>query len=394
MGDSTLLSSKNKVLSADQKVDEFAPSCWWIVFFAFFFLAAYFIGADFGKFEPDYHQAHSLTMTHLHQNGDFFQLLRTIPNSASGILPLWLYGFVQGFSLHKLVSLCVFLCILLIIWRATGSNAFGRYFLMGLLVSPMMISATAWVLPETFALLTLVLICMLSVNYPVLSVALSAIVPFGRQTFIVLLFGRLFFWPKNFIAYVASGVVALLAIILLIYIWGGLVPPNLMAVHLTPSIKSPIVALLIFSLYFFQQNVMFLRTAVISVPRLIIALTASALLVSIGLLQPSLLGGGFIFSRIEAYSLVCAWLFETILLTVFFYCTLPNTIAFFALASISFATTNYMFLKYVDFYFFAFLAYGLSDIGVQFKSSFTAYARSGFVFQLFSISAAIIFYVL
>ena len=394
MSNSTIYPSKTKTLRAGQKMDAFGPSCWWIALCTIFFLVAYSFSADFGKFEPDYHQAHLLTMIHLHQDGDFFQLLRTIPNSASGILPLWLYGFVQGFTLHKLISLCVFSCILIIVWRVTGLNEFGRYFLMALLISPMMISATAWVLPETFALLTLVLIYMLSVNYPTLAVVLSAILPFGRQTFIVLLFGRLFFWPKNFIAYVAGGLVALLSIALLVYIWGGLVPPNLMAVHLTPSVKSPIVALLIFSLYFFQQNVMSLRTAVLSVPRLIISFVVSALLVSIGLLQPPLFGGGFIFSRIEAYSFVFSWLFETTLLTLFFYSTLPNTIALFTLASISFATTNYMFLKYVDFYFFAFLAYGLSDIKEQFKSSFTAYARSGFAFQLFSISAAIIFYML
>jgi len=386
--------SKTKLSDSSQKIVEFKPSLWWVVVCAIFFLTAYFLGADFGKFKPDYYQAHSLAMIHLHQDGGIFQLLRTIPNSASGVLPLWLYGFVQGFELHKFFSLCTFLCILIIVWRVTDLNEFGRYFLMALLISPMIISATAWVLPEIFALLILILIYALSNSYPVLAVVLSALVPFCRQTFIAPLFGRLLFWPKNLMAYFAMGLVAFLGMVVLVYIWGGLVPPNLMAVHLTPSLKSPIVALLIFSLYFFQQNVMILRTSAISTPRFLIAIAFSALLVTIGLAQPPLLGGGFIFSRIEAYNLVIAWFFEVALLTLFFCSTMPNTIAFFTLASISFGTTNYMFLKYVDFYFFAFLAYGLSDINKQFKTSFAAYSRSGFVFEFFSISAAIIFYLL
>ena len=186
-----------------------------------FFLVSYLLGADFGKFEPDYYQAHALTMSHLHEEGDFFQRLRTIPNSASGIFPLWLYGFFEGFALHKFISLCVFTCTLAIIWRVTCLNDYGRYFLMALLISPMMISATAWVLPEIFALLTVVLVCMLSVNHPVLAVALSALVPLSRQTFIVHLVGRLFFGPMKLRGYVAMVLVASLALAFLIYIWEG-----------------------------------------------------------------------------------------------------------------------------------------------------------------------------
>ena len=62
------------------------------------------------------------------------------------------------------------------------------------------------------------------------------------------------------------------------------------------------------------------------------------------------------------------------------------------LASMSFITTNYMFLKYVDFYFFAFLAYGISDINESFQLVFTEYAQSGFVFEIFSFLAASVFY--
>lgn len=369
-------------------------SYWMIAALAVFFLSAYLLGADFGKFQPDYFLAHSLTMAHLHREGDFLQLLQTIPNSASGAFPLWLYGFVSGFAVHKALSLCVFIGVVATVWRTTRMDDYGRYFVMALLVSPMMISATAWVLPEMFALLVVLLVFALSSSYPLLAVALSALVPLSRQTFIVLLGGRLFFWPKNLIAYVGMGAVAALALAALVYVWGGPVPPNLAKVHVTPSVKSPIVALLIFSLYFLYQNLRGLRAAPLHVSRLAISGAVALALVWVGLQQPPLLGGGYIFSRLEARSLLFAGAFEAALLTIFFYQTRINTVVFFVLASLSFATTNFMFLKYVDFYFFAFLGYGLSDINQQLKPLFSDYARSGFAFQLFSICAAVVFYVL
>lgn len=361
---------------------------------AAFFLVAFGLGADFGKFAPDYYAAHSITMSHLHQDGEFKTLLRTIPNSASGVFPLWLYGFFEGFLNHKVISLCFFLGIITIIWRATHLNDHGRYFVMALLLSPMMISATAWVLPEIFALLTVVWVCWLTVKHPKAAVILSALVPLSRQTFIILLAGRWFFKPKNFIAYFSSIVIALLALSLLAFVWDGLVPPKLAAVHLTPSIKSPITALLIFSLYFVYQNLKALRKSPTDWKRLSISLVVAVVIVLIGLNQVPLLGGGYIFSRIEARNFLLAGLFEAALLTLFFYKSKINVIVFFVLASLSFGTTNYMFLKYVDFYYFAFLAYGISDICEQEKLIFTEYARSCLMFQLFSISIAIFFYVL
>lgn len=393
MSEVKLNSPMNEVV-ADQTLARIARSNVSILVCAIIFMGAYWLGADFGKFEPDYYQAHALTMSHLHQGGDFLQLLRTIPNSASGVFPLWLFGFFEGFAAHKFMSLCVFGSIVFAVWYATQLNEYGRYFIMALLLSPMMISATAWVLPEIFSLLVVVVVCILSVNYPIFAVVLSALVPLCRQTFIVLLGGRLFFWPKNFAALIATGLVSSLALATLAYVWGGLVPPKLAGVHLTPSIKSPIVALLIFSLYFVYQNIAKLRSAPINPARIVLSLIAAVMLVWIGLNQPPLLGGGYVFSRIESRSLLAAGIFEAALLTLFFYQTRINTIVFFVLASISFGTTNYMFLKYVDFYFFAFLAYGLSDINEKLRPAFIDYARSGFVFQLVSILAAIAFYVM
>lgn len=165
-----------------------------------------------------------------------------------------------------------------------------------------------------------------------------------------------------------------------------------MNIHITPSLKSSVVGLLIFSLYFFYQNITTLKNSPVDWSRLTISIIIAVVLIWINLLQPSLFGGGYIFSRIEASNLLFAGIFETALLTLFFYKTKINTIIFFLFASLSFGTTNYIFLKYVDFYIFAFLAYGISDIDEQSKQSYTNYARSCFMFQLFSISTAIIYY--
>jgi hypothetical protein len=305
-----------------------------------------------------------------------------------------LFGFFEGFLIHKTISLFVFLGIAAIILYGTRLNDYGRYFLMALLLSPMMISSTAWILPEIFSLLTVILVCFLTSKHPMAAVMFSALVPLSRQTFIVLLGGRLFFRPKNLITYVASVITASFALACLFFIWDGLVPPKLAGVHITPSFKSPIVALLIFSLYFAFQNLTSLRNAPIRWSRLAFSIVAALIIVWFGLNQPPLFGGGYIFSRIEARNLWLAGLIETALLVLFFYKTKINVIVFFSLASLSFGTTNYMFLKYVDFYYFAFLAYGMSDIDESNVHAFTDYAKSGFAFQLFSISLATLFYVL
>jgi hypothetical protein len=147
-------------------------------------------------------------------------------------------------------------------------------------------------------------------------------------------------------------------------------------------------------LYFVYHNLRSLRDAPLNVARLSIAAVVAVALVWINLHQPPLLGGGYIFSRLEARSALLAGMFEAGLLTLFFYQTRLNTIVFFVLAALSFATTNFMFLKYVDFYFFAFLGYALGDIDARSREAFVDYARSGFVFQLFSLTAAFVFYVL
>ncbi len=358
----------------------------------FIFLVSFLFGADFGKFEPDYFAAHSITMRHLHGPGDILNLLRTIPNSASGVLPLWLFGFVGGIFTHKLLSLCIFLTIIGLIWHATKPDDYGYYFILGALLSPMMMSATAWVLPELFALLLVVLFCKLTKNHRYVALMIAPLVPLSRQTFIVFLGARLLFLPKNLGAYLLGCVLAAGALGGLAYVWGGLVPPRLAGVHLTPSLKPAIVSFLIFTLYFAVHSFRVCVQTPFNRWRAAGSILASIVAVIVGLNADPLLGGGYIFSRLELLNLPLAVIIEITLISTFLYANKLSTIGFVLISSISFSTTNYMFLKYIDFYFFAFLSYGLSDIGEQYKKYFLEYAYSGLIFQIFSLTLALVYY--
>jgi hypothetical protein len=371
----------------------FIKSNFIILPFLFFFFIAYHLGFDFGAFEDDYSGAHSITMLHLHEEKNFIELLKTIPNSASGVLPLWLFGFFETYFMHKLISIFIFFIIIFIIWYVTRLNEYGRYFTLALLTSPMIISGTAWAMPEIFGLFITILVFSLTYKQVKSAIILSALVPLARQTFIVLLFGRVFFEPKNLKAYIMMCLISGISLILLIYIWQGLVPPNLTR-HYDPSIKASIIALLIFSMYFFYDNLInfYKYKSSIDPIRLIISIIVAITIVLIGINQPPLAAGGYFFSRLEIKSLILTSLAEILLLSLFFYQTKLNTIFFTIFASLSFITTNVIFLKYIDFYFFCFLAYGISDVNKRFKNLFTSYAKSCFMFQIFSIITAFIYY--
>ena len=359
-----------------------------------FFLFNFFSGIDYGAFSPDYYQAHLLTMIHLHKpNVNFFDLMRTIPNSASGVFPLWLYGFINGIYAHKFASLFVYLSIIAIVIKYSSLNSFGLMYLVSLSISPMIISATTWVLPELFALFLLICILMLGKNYPKLSVILSFFLPLSRQTSIVLLFGRIFFKPANLYVYIATVLSAAIGLGCLIYIWQGLVPPNLAKVHMTSSIKSAIIALLIFSLFFLYANVRAIGLDKIKFRKLSLCILFSVLIVLIGLNQSNLYGGGYVFSRVESFNIVFAFILEVSLLAILFYSSSKPLILFCLFASISFATTNYMFLKYIDFYIFGFLGYYFTDIDENNKIKYLSYVKSVLIFEIFSIITAFLFYI-
>jgi len=347
---------------------------------------------DFGKFEPDYYFAHSLAMSHLHGDKGLVDLLKTIPNSASGVLPLWFLGFFTGLTTHRFIWFCLFSVLVVIILITTRFNKFGRYFVWSLALSPMMISSTTWVLPEMFALFVIVVLALLLKHHSWWSVLFAAFVPFSRQTFLVFLYGRSLLGVRNRLQNVLILLTSTLALLVLVVIWGGLVPPKLSKVHLTPSLKAPIVALLITSLYFLKSNLSIIKERKIDKSRMYVAVTLSVLLVLLGLIAPELSGGGYIFSRLESYNFIIAFIIESFLLFTLFYGLKLQVLLYFVLVMSSFSTTNYLFLKYVDFYFFGFLALGMSGLNGVSRAEFENYAISGLYFQFFSLSLACVYY--
>ncbi|MFB9159179.1 hypothetical protein [Chromobacterium violaceum] len=358
------------------------------------FLILVFLGSDFGAFKRDYFEAHSLAMTHLHGDGGLIYLLKTIPNSASGVLPLWLYGFSKSYYVHKIFSLLTSASILILIINGCKDSHVRKYLFCSVAISPMFISATSWMLPEIFALLLVYFVhaCVKKEKLSWFSVPLSFLVPISRQTFIVPIALRLFFSPRKLAIWLSTAVAATAALGLLYLIWGGLVPPRLMKVHNTPSIKSGLVALLIFSLYFLPFNIKKILNEAVYFRRLTISILIGLACAMIGTRLPALYGGGYFFTRIEAWNVTGAILIETLLYSVFFYKARLNVLLFSIVASVSFCTTNYMFLKYVDFYVLAFLSYALSDISKEEALLFVDYAKSIFTFQIFSLIVSILFY--
>jgi hypothetical protein len=361
---------------------------------AFLFFANFLLDADFGKFRPDYFEAHSLGMRHLHRHAPFQELVRTIPNSASGVLPLWLYGFVDGLAAHQMVSLGVFFSLLVLIALKRRLDAFAVHYLAALLLSPMIVSSVTWALPEMFALWLVLVVFALPDRLAPLSIGLAALVPWGRQTFVTHIGNRFFFLTKGGVPrFLLEGFASACGLFVLYRIWDGLVPPKLAKVHLSPSLKSFTLAMTVFSLYFTYDNLQRIRAHPLRGWRLPVAFAAAGVLVATNLAAPSLHGGGYLFSRLEGWSLPMAAVIECGLLTLFFFASDLRLIVWTVISSASFATTNYLFLKYIDFYVFAFLGYGLTRLTPAVRCTFDQYARSVFVFECFSLPIAYIFYV-
>lgn len=354
------------------------------------FLTLVYLEKDFGAYKADYFHAHSLSMSHLHGNLDIVTLLQTIPNSASGVLPLWIYGFTDNFYLRRGISILFVLIILLLVYFYAPNEKYKKYTLSSLALSPMLISATTWILPEVFALLLIYMIHALN-RFPLVTLPLSLMLPWARQTFIVPLALRGAFIPINKIYFFINFVFAFAGLGFLYLIWGSLVPPNLTKVHLTPSVKSVIYALLIFSLYFFYSNVKSVLNE-FKLTKFLISVTISFIIVTLHFYSQEVYGGGYIFSRIEKLIPYTAFIIEIALLTLLFYKSKISVLIFCIVSSISFCTTNYMFLKYVDFYILAFLSYGLSDIDEKNKLLFVSYAKSICVFQIFSLGLSFLYY--
>lgn len=355
------------------------------------FIFQVFSGADYGKFMPDYYEAHLITMIHLHLDKSFLYLMQSIPNSASGVFPLYLLGFFEDLFVHRLLSITAIIIMIYLLHKNLSSPEVTFYIASSLFLSPMIISSTSWILPEIFSLLALALLFNYS-KYLFPNIVFSFLIPFSRQTFISLIFSRLFYKPSNLKYWLYSMLTASISILILYFIWGGLIPPRLSLVHNTPSIKAGILWLLIFILYFVPFFISEITKFNFQMKRVIISVTFSIFLVYINSLQPELISGGYIFSRVEKYFPILGFLFEVVLLFIFFSMADISLILFALCSSITFCTTNGVLLKYVDFYVFAFLLYSISDVSDDYKKNITKYAKSIFHFEIFSLILAFIYY--
>jgi hypothetical protein len=351
---------------------------------SFIFLIAFLYGADFGLYKSDYFLAHSIAMDHLHTGNDLIGQIRDIPNSASGVLPLWLYGFFSGLIIHKFITFVIFLYVLFLIYIKTHkkSPAFGYLFMSTLLISPSMISSVTWCLPEIFTLAVFYTLVSLEDKYQFIRYFLAFITPLSRQTFIAMIFSQIIY-NKNLKEIFYQLIFATIGLLMLIKIWGGLVPPSKMDMHTNPSLKSFIMSQLIFSLYFLASNIenLFKGAAVLNPKKFVIFLFLSSVIIFVNLQLDALAFGGFIFSRLEDISLPISFLIETVCLAFYLYFSKRDIILFTLICSITLATTNLLFVKYTDFFIFSFLALGLN----QYKNEkMTQYAKSILLFQYFN----------
>jgi hypothetical protein len=362
----------------------------------FFFLNLF--SCDFGKYKVDYYQAHLRSMRFLHSEGPFIDLVRDVPASASGVLPLWIYGFFDTYTQHYILSLFFYFSVVLLIYFSNKSSLKDSKILIisSLLISPSVVSATIWNLPEVFSLLVVLFIILLPDKFAFFRFLFALIIPFCRQTFAALSFYRLFF-SKNIKAnlFLVEVALTLTSLLFLIYIWGGIVPKSRAEVHLTPSYKSFYLSILIFSLYFFFDNLEKVRHYKFNFfshnKKNLLIFFISFFLTALNLFAQPLYGGGFIFSRLEGLNVFLYFPLELFLIYFFFKLTSINVIFFVIFASLTFSTTNFLFMKYTDFYIFIFLGYTLMN---EFKNNdcILRYCRSIYVFEFFYLLLALIYY--
>jgi hypothetical protein len=257
----------------------------------------------------------------------------------------------------------------------------------------MIISSTAWALPEVTALAIVGLaIALRNSKFKIFSYVLSFLVPWSRQTFIVFLGISFFDDLKITLKLLFSCIFGFIGLGVLVYFWGGIVPPNLAEVHLTPSLKPATTALLIFCLYFFYFGLSELKAFEFN-NKLLGKLILVAIIVIVDVLSPPLLGGGYIFSRLSSFDSTLSLIVQFCVLFVAFNVLNFRLIAVLIFLSLTFATTNYMFLKYVDFYMQILLLILLTCMPNSLpKELHLKVVQSVLLFQAFSLILAIIFY--
>ena len=126
----------------------------------------------------------------------------------------------------------------------------------------------------------------------------------------------------------------------------------------------------------------FFLTACSPYKKIVISLLLSSVVIFINLHLEPLTFGGFIFSRLEELSLPVSFVIEFLLLAFYLCFSNKDTLLFTLICSLTLSTTNLLFIKYTDFFIFAFLAFGLnrSEHALKMKQ----YAKSILFFQYFS----------
>ena len=358
------------------------------------FVAGVLLGVDFGAFERDYYEAHSLGMDHLSNNlMTISERMLSIPNSASGVFPLWIMGHLDSLTMRVLFSALMLVVFILAVYTSSLEVEVKRVFVGSLLISPMIMSSTAWALPEVTALAIVGLsIATRKSKFNFFSYVLSFLVPWSRQTFIVFLGLSFFDDFKITRQLLFSCIFGSVGLGMLVYFWGGIVPPNLTEVHLTPSLKPVTTALLIFCLYFGYFGISELAHFELS-KKVLLKLLLVAAIIIIDFLSPPLFGGGYIFSRLSSFNSILSITLQACILFVVFNALSFRLIGILMFLSLTFATTNYMFLKYVDFYMPILLLTLLTFMPNSLpKVSHLKVVQSVLFFQAFSLTVAIIFY--
>ena len=320
-----------------------------LIFLLIFIISVSLIhnGINFGSFKIDYYEAHLLTMDVFSKYG-LLDGTKEMYLSASGALPLWFQSQFESLSSRRLINISIWIFTLILLFKCTFKAGLNKESALLLLISyclsPMILSSVAWGLSEIYALFFIYLVIYLILNNLAVIVVpvLFSFIILCRQNIIGLLgFCACFISSRQL--KIASIIGSLSGLGLLIYLWGGLVPKGLDR-HMTPSLRTFTYSIAIFSLYYIFCERVVRRYSYYVIITIFFFTTA------VIYLTPDLLGGGYIFSRIENISKILSIIVISILIYSVYSLRSVLLILLILFSAVTLSTTNYIFLKYIDFF--------------------------------------------